>query len=67
VIKDATLTIRLPQELKDAIARVAEAEQRSIGQVITMAMTAYLESIGEWKAAGSGRRGARPKPRAKRK
>ncbi len=45
---DASLTIRLPADLKDAILRVAEDTHRSAGKLITMVMSEYLEGLGEY-------------------
>ena len=56
--KDAALTVRLPAALKEAILEYAEASHRSAGQLVTMVMSEYLESIGEYSP---------PKPRSKRK
>jgi hypothetical protein len=52
--------IRLDPELKDALARVAEAEDRSVAQVIRVLLREAL-------AARGGKRGGSPGSRKKSK
>lgn len=56
--KDGSLTIRLPVPLKEALDRAAEADRRSLSQMVGLALEKFLESRNEWPPA------AAKKPRA---
>jgi predicted HicB family RNase H-like nuclease len=44
---EETVSVRLPEAQKEELATVAKTEQRSIGQIIRMAVESYLK---HWKA-----------------
>lgn len=44
--KDATLTIRLPSKVKDALARAAQREARSTGQMTVLLLQEVLVRRG---------------------
>ena len=46
--KDDAIGFRVPSALKRALEAAAEAEHRSLGQLCTVALMAYLEKRGEW-------------------
>jgi hypothetical protein len=66
--KDDSIGFRVPAALKRALEARAEAEHRSLGQLCTLALMAYLEGHGEWPPRTSGGRNATAarRPRAKR-
>lgn len=58
--KDDQITFRVPSALKEALGAAAKADQRSLGQLCTIALTKFLEDRGEWPPRGTGTgRGAR--------
>ena len=46
--KDVSLTIRLSNPLKEALERVADADRRSLSQLVGLVLEQYLESRNEW-------------------
>lgn len=56
--KDDSLTIRIPAALKSAVERVAEAERRTVSQMVELILEQYLEERDEWPPAGE----RKPKP-----
>lgn len=62
--KDGSLTIRLPEPLKEALERAAEADRRSLSQMVGLALERFLESRNEWPpAARAVRKAAKPAAR----
>ncbi|HEY4243678.1 MAG TPA: ribbon-helix-helix protein, CopG family [Kofleriaceae bacterium] len=51
--KDVSLTIRLPQPLKDALQRAADTDRRSVSQLVGLALEQFLESRHEWPPPGA--------------
>ena len=63
--KDDAIGFRVPSALKRALEAAAEAEHRSLGQLCTVALMAYLEKRGEWPVGTrSTRSGSRASGRA---
>jgi predicted transcriptional regulator len=56
-LRDTSITVRMPQAMKDAITRVATSERRTLSQMVAVAMEQFLESRHEWP----------PKPERRRK
>lgn len=48
ILRDTSITVRMPQPMKDAIQRVASAERRTLSQMVAVAMEQFLESRHEW-------------------
>jgi predicted transcriptional regulator len=61
--KDNSLTIRLPGPLKEALERAAEADRRSLSQMVGLALERFLEARNEWPPAGT----KRPRTAARRR
>ena len=57
--KDDQITFRAPSALKQALMSAAEADQRSLGQLCTIALMKFLEERGEWPPRNSS--GGRPR------
>lgn len=51
--KDGSLTIRLPAPLKEALERAAEADRRSLSQMVGLALEKFLEARNEWPPTGT--------------
>lgn len=45
--RDASITVRLPLMMKRAVERAAEAERRSLSQMIVVVLEQFLESHHE--------------------
>ncbi len=61
VRKDASLTIRMTAALKDALARAAEADERSIAQLAVKVLSEHLRSEGWLTDEPAEAKGARPR------
>jgi predicted transcriptional regulator len=46
--KDVSMTIRIPQAMKDALQRLSDSERRSFSQMVVLVLEQYLESRHEW-------------------
>ena len=46
--RDAALSIRIPSDLKDALQRRADAEDRSLASYVTRVLQAHVEK-GPWR------------------
>lgn len=44
MIRDTALVVRIPSEIKDALAALARAERRSLSDVSNFALQEYLEA-----------------------
>lgn len=56
--KDATITFRLPQATRDALARAAEAERRSLSNLAVAVLSGWLEQRGYLPKPPSAKRRA---------
>jgi hypothetical protein len=56
-IQSANATLRLDPDLKDALERVAEEEDRSVAQVIRVLLREALTARGRKGSPGSRRKG----------
>lgn len=52
-LKDTTITLRISQPMKEAVQRLADAEHRSLSQMVAVALQSYLESRNEWPPSGT--------------
>jgi predicted transcriptional regulator len=57
--KDVSLTIRLTDSLKEALERAAEADRRSLSQLVGLALEQFLEARHEWPPPGHPKRSTR--------
>ncbi len=51
--KDGSITIRIPQPLKEAMERAAETERRTLSQMVELALEQFLEARREWPPRGA--------------
>jgi hypothetical protein len=65
--KDAAIGFRAPAALKRALEQAAEADHRSLGQLITLVLMEYLERRGEWPPREPGAARARPRDAGRRR
>lgn len=56
--KDASITFRLPQATRDALARAAEAERRSLSNLAVAVLSEWLEAHGHLPKARPAKRQA---------
>jgi Ribbon-helix-helix protein, copG family len=47
-LKDTSITVRISQPMKDAVQRLADAEHRSLSQMVAVALQHFLEARREW-------------------
>jgi predicted transcriptional regulator len=53
--KDSSITVRLPQAMKETLESIAEAERRTLSQLVAVVLELYLETRDEWRAKARGR------------
>ena len=58
-LKDTSITVRLSQPMKEAVQRVANAERRSLSQMVAVALEQFLESRHEWPPGAARKPGRR--------
>jgi Arc/MetJ-type ribon-helix-helix transcriptional regulator len=46
--RNSSITVRIPQAMKEAMQRVAEGERRNLSQMIGVVLEQFLESRHEW-------------------
>jgi predicted transcriptional regulator len=46
--KDTSITVRLPLAMKEAVARVADSERRTLSQMVAVVLESFLVSRHEW-------------------
>lgn len=51
--KDTSITVRIPLPMKQAVARVAEAERRTLSQMVAVVLENFLVSRHEWPQRAS--------------
>jgi hypothetical protein len=54
VTKDAMVAFRMPSDIKDALARVAAADERPISFVVLQAIKSLLRERGVWNGKPKG-------------
>lgn len=48
VLKDTSITVRISETMKEAVQRAADAERRSLSQMVAVALEKFLEARHEW-------------------
>lgn len=62
--KDSSITVRLPQAMKEALERIAEDERRTLSQLVGVVLERFLETRHERpRQARSGNTRNRPSSR----
>ena len=65
--KDTSITVRISEDMKHAVTRVADAERRSLSQMVAVALEQFLVARNEWPQPDStAKRSKRSRTSARR-